>query len=173
MPMSIVSKPSTAILAVGLAVLTSLTAAATHGRDANAQLVDRGREMPAVDIEKRGKELRREIDKAYRGLVETGQLKNQGVGRNLITDVVARYIPPGTSFLQAEEILRAAGFAVEARVPNNYLPEAERYDERATIDNYVPMTIGKTSVTVLLRPRSANDYSVVQSIVAEVTRTLP
>lgn len=120
-----------------------------------------------------GKKLRGDVDRAYDTLVAAGKLRNQGAGRNYITDVVAPYIPAGTPFDRAEAILRAAGFDIQPRLPNRFLPDEEKYDERAVIDQYRPAAIGKTSVVVALRPRAPNDYSVVSTLVAEIVRTLP
>jgi hypothetical protein len=126
-----------------------------------------------ADPERLGKQLRKDIDRAYKSFVETGKLKNQGTGRNYITDVVTRYIPVGSSFERAEEILRAGGFEIQPRIPNRYLPEVEKYDERALIEHYQPTVLGKTSVVILLRPPSPNDYSVIKNLVAEIVRTFP
>jgi len=128
---------------------------------------------PAVDVKVLGEGLRGEIDAAYKTLERTGAIKNQGAGRNFITHVAVRYIPGGTPFEEAEGILRAAGFDIQPRTPNRFLPEPQKYDVRATIDQYASMPLGKTSVTVCLRPRSPNDYSVVQSLTAEITRSFP
>ena len=125
------------------------------------------------ELELRGKQLRAEIDSAYKKLSDARAIKNQGMGRNFITDVVIKYIPVGTSFDDAETILRAAGFTIQPRLPNPYLSDAEKYDERATIDQYVPTPFGKTSVDISLRPRGPDDYSTVQNITAEITRTFP
>ena len=125
------------------------------------------------ELELRGKQLRAEIDSTYNKLSAARAIKNQGMGRNFITDVVIKYIPIGTSFDDAEAILRAAGFTIQPRVPNPYLPDDEKYDERATIDQYVRTPFGKTSIDVSLRPRGPGDYSTVKSITAEITRTFP
>lgn len=122
--------------------------------------------------EVRGRQLRAEIDATYKKLVKDRQLKPQGRGRNFITDVVMKYIPVGMSFEHAETILRAAGFTILPRTPNPHLPEAEKYDERAVIERYVPTTLGKTTVTVSLRPRGFDDYSTVQAVSAEITKTV-
>jgi hypothetical protein len=120
-----------------------------------------------------GKELRAAIDAAYQKLDNARAIKNSGMGRNFITDTVVKYIPPGTPFDDAEEILRAAGFTIQPRIPNRFLPPPEKFDARATIENYVPTFFGKTSVDVSLRPRGENDYSVVQSLEAEISRVFP
>src|SRR5256885_15403380 len=64
--------------------------------------------MDERDPAQLGKMLRTDLDRAYRALVDTGKLRNQGTGRNYVSDVFLAYIPVGSSFERAEEILRAA-----------------------------------------------------------------
>jgi len=123
--------------------------------------------------EARGRELRAEIDRTYRKLDEARAIKNDGMGRNFITDVVTKYIPPGTSFADAEAILRSAGFAINARGANRFLQAPDKYDTRATIESYAWSFPARTSIHVSLRPRGPDDYSVVESLSAEITRSLP
>jgi len=129
---------------------------------------------PTTDEAARGRQLRAEIDDVYKKLSAANAIKNNGRGRNLITDVVKKYIPVGTSFDQAEAVLRAAGFAVPPHRPNPHVTDGNplQYIVAATIDHYVPTYFGKTSIEVDLYPRAPNDYSVVQDITAEITRTL-
>lgn len=122
------------------------------------------------DLELQGKQLRSEIDSTYKKLTDSNLIKNSGMGRNFITDIVSKYIRVGMSFDDAETILRAAGFTIQPRIPNRYLSDVEKYDERAVIEQYAPTPFGKTIVSVSLRPRGPDDYSVVQNVSAEITR---
>jgi len=120
----------------------------------------------------RGKELRADIDRTYRTMQEAHAIKHDGTGRNFITDVVTKYIPPRTSFDEAEAILRAAGLTVYPRTPN-ILPPPEKYEVWATIENYdrwrTLFCPCSTAVNVRLRQESPYDYSVVQSLEASIT----
>ncbi len=120
------------------------------------------------DIEARGKQLRIAIDLAYKKLSDEHAIMF-GVS---ITDTVVKYIPDGSSFDEAEAILRAAGFKVYPHQPNPNLPERDpnKYAVFATIDQYVSTLACKISVNVVLRPRRADDYSVVQKIAATIQR---
>jgi hypothetical protein len=64
--------------------------------------------MTADDVQQRGKQLRAEIEKRYQELLQNNTLKQS----NPINDVVTKYIHPGTSFDDAEQVLRDAGFKV-------------------------------------------------------------
>ena len=90
-----------------------------------------------------------------------------GNGRNIITDIVIKYIPIGTSFDDAEAILRAAGFKVSPREQNPIFHDL--YEVNAVIDQYVTALFGNTSINVVLRPKNKDDWSAVQSLEAEIT----
>ena len=70
-----------------------------------------GRQMSPNELVQRGKELRNEIDSVYQTLKTEKKLSGRGTD---ISDHVRKYIPPGSSFDDAEEILRSAGFSVLA-----------------------------------------------------------
>jgi len=61
------------------------------------------------DQQSRGKTLRVEIEKLYADMTAHGTLKPEGHGRNFITDKITKYVPVGSSFEDAEAVLRAAG----------------------------------------------------------------
>ena len=78
-------------------------------------------EMVSSEIMKQGAQLRQDIERAYRKARSKNTLK-PGATRGLdITGVVERWIPVGTSFEDAEAILKAAHFEVEAR-PSEAMP---------------------------------------------------
>ena len=88
-----------ALLIVALASHASLaTPAEIHKREATTGQRQSMDEKEAMQL---GKKLRGDVDRAYDTLVAAGKLRNQGAGRNYITDVVAPYIPAGTPFDRA------------------------------------------------------------------------
>lgn len=73
--------------------------------------------MSASDVEQRGKQLRAELERTYRDPKDTRKL-GKGVGPGIdVSSIVAKYIPIGTSFDEAEQVLQAAGFHMAARPP--------------------------------------------------------
>jgi hypothetical protein len=107
------------------------------------------------DHDKRGKELRHAIDDAYTALSRSNSIKSLGNGSNLITDVVLTYVPIGTSFDDAEAILRAAGFKVGPRGKNPVVRDF--YETSAEIAEYAPTLFGRTSVYVSLQRKRVID----------------
>jgi hypothetical protein len=120
------------------------------------------------ELAQRGKQLRKAIDEVYEKLADAKTLKSMGNGRNIITDVVIKYIPIGISFDDAEAILRAAGFKVGPRGRNPIFHDL--YEVDAVIDQYVPTLFGNTSIDVSLEPTSSNDWHTVKNITAEIIR---
>jgi hypothetical protein len=127
----------------------------------------------AVQLATRGTQLRQEIDTVYRELDKAGQIKNNGMGRNFITHVVIKYVPVGISFEDAEAILKSAGFTIRPRIPNRMLPKDMQHDKTAIIDPYGYVPFAKQTVSVALRPKAPDDYSVVTDVSSEITRTSP
>jgi len=169
---------TTAVLTVAIGIMLNVVlpvSARETGIEASAASEREKSVEGSKQLVDRGRQLRLDIDRTYKKLSEEGAIKNQGMGRNFITDVVTKYIPLGTSFDDAEAILRAAGFTVYPRIPNPRISDLypEKHDVIATIDQYVPTPFGKTSVDVALRPRAPGDYSVVQNVTAEITRIFP
>lgn len=102
-----------------------------------------------------GKNLRLAIDEAYRRLADT-----KALGRlNMITSLVAKFIPPGTGFEKAEAILVSAGFELGLRAPNPRRPNDIWVI--FSIDQYRPTFFGKTSVGVMLKPLNTGDWKTV------------
>jgi len=136
-------------------------------REATAEM------MKLKELELRGEQLRKAIDETYKKLDDIKELKNMGGGYNIITDVVVKYIPIGTSFDDAEEILQAAGFKVGKR----YLdPLLFRHNGTQTIGSYskinnykqlIPL-FSNTSVGVLLEPKNKDDWSTVHNLEADI-----
>lgn len=83
-------------------------------------------EMVSSEIMKQGTQLRQDIERAYRKARSKNTLK-PGATRGLdIAEVVERWIPVGTSFEDAEAILRAANFKVEER-PSEATPSTSPF----------------------------------------------
>ena len=75
------------------------------------------------DLQQRGKKLRTSIEDLYHMLVR----KHGLLARNDISDLVELYIPSGTSFADAETILRSAGFAFGIPKLNSPAPSLHAY----------------------------------------------
>lgn len=167
------ARPRKVLAAIALFGFTPLCSSGGTGINEHEAKNARRATMEEQDVLQLGEKLRSDVDRAYRAFVDAGRLKNQGSGRNYISEVFEPYIRAGTSFDRAEQILRAAGFEIKPRAPNRFLPEADKYDEIAIIEHYQPTMMGKTSIVVSMRPQRPNDYSAVSQLVAEIVRTMP
>ncbi|NIF39486.1 hypothetical protein F3J14_00910 [Burkholderia sp. Tr-862] len=126
---------------------------------------------PRQDLEIRGKRFRTEIDKAYQKLPKSGPTQEIEEAGD-ITWLAVRYIPVGSSFDDAEVILRAAGFSVRPRPgPNQPGKLPHRYDVVARIEQYrTTLFFSRTDVYVLLSPKAPGDfYDGVSAIFASFT----
>jgi hypothetical protein len=152
---------------LGLLVACSLTSKAGNINQLEKQ------QMTTSHLVQRGKQLRADIDTSYQKLVDTKTLKVQGQGVNLITDMVIKYIPIGTSFDDAKEILRAAGFTVEPPSKNPLYPdESDEYQVAASIDGYqTQLFFSKTSIDVYMYPQSPTNFGTIKRIKAYITKT--
>lgn len=115
---------------------------------------------PRQDLEVLGKRFRIEIDKAYQKVPKSGSIEAIDKAGD-ITWLTVRYIPLGSSFDDAEVILRAAGFAVGARPgPNQPGNRPHRYDVVARIEQYccTSSLFSRTDVFVLLSPKAPGDF---------------
>ena len=104
---------------------------------------------PRQDLDVLGKKFRVEIDKAYQKVPKSGSTQEIDKAGD-ITWLAVRYIPLGSSFDDAEVILRAAGFAVGARPgPNQPGNRPHRYDVVARIEQYrTSLLFSRTDVFV-------------------------
>ncbi len=132
------------------------------------------------NLEERGKQLRAAIDQTYKKMSEAHAIKAMPHSdENDLTSVVVQYIPLGTSFDDAEKILRSAGFKVGPRpstnspgIPGDNTPKIQ--DERitksviATIDPYSSFLDGKITIGVFLTPESPTDFTKVSKIHAGI-----
>ena len=117
-----------------------------------------------------GRDLRSEIAKQYEELRKSGELRINQQG-NDITDIVRRYIDVGTSFDEAEKILRNASFKVLARPGRNAISDRpDRYNVYASSEEIIRSNVFGygVNVAVLLRPESPDDYSKITFLFAYI-----
>jgi hypothetical protein len=150
-----------------LSMLVSLMSIPPEARAAD---VPAARSADVSELARRGAALRHGIESRYADLKARHALKPFGRGRNYITDLVAEFLPPGTSFDDAEAILRAAGCQV-VRPPAGRDP-ARAQDFNDDVMGLLPLdqsfpSAAKASIS--LSPRSPGDYGVVERVVADIT----
>jgi len=112
--------------------------------------------MSPNELVQRGKELRNEIDSVYQTLKAEKKLSGRGTD---ISDRVRKYIPPGTSFDDAEEILRSAGFDVSSRPSSN---TTDNRPDRYSVVGFLKLDgwLGfKIQAIASLTPKGPGDYS--------------
>jgi hypothetical protein len=139
--------------------------------------------IPA-ELKQRGEELRTAIDEAYHQSQEAfrkeldaynRRLSNavpypKGNMREAIRGACLRFIPIGTSFDDAERVLRAAGFRVRVRPgPNPPSRYSDRYDVIASIMGYDQGLFYRYDLFIDLVPTSAGDYSNIADITVDVS----
>jgi hypothetical protein len=121
------------------------------------------------EIERRGAELRAALEANYKKLVELKQL--HGGGDTDATDVVIQYIPVGTKFSEAQDVLQAAGFRIEPHPNLNETTNPNRsrdwYAVLANVSPFASKFPFRVDLTVALLPKAPRDYT----DVAEVTAT--
>jgi hypothetical protein len=125
-----------------------------------------------IDLDARGRQLGRDIHQLYSTLKRTNTLRIIP-HINDICDFIARYVPEGTSFDDAERILRAAGLTVYPR-PGLDAPgkREDRFDVIATMALPGSM-ISSVELMVAMRPKSPDDYSTVSKIWATISVLFP
>jgi len=114
---------------------------------------------PALDaFSQQGKKLRADLEHVYRNSTEKAKSPLSGIDVSL---TVAKYIPIGTSFDDAERILKADGFRMGPRPPHHVqkdsivkYPEALRFAWSGGLDLDQTFLVSKTSVSVTLFPDS-------------------
>ena len=122
------------------------------------------RQVDSDELQKRAKELSAALQRTY-------QERAPGLGGRGtdITEAVQPYIPIGTSFRDAETILRNAGFTVVR--PNLSEPKNPKVDEnwqavRAEIAPFVQGSFFRVTAFVWLFPKSPGDYTSVAKLSA-------
>jgi len=117
------------------------------------------------ELRRRGKELRNEIRSVYKTLKAEQKITARGTD---ISDSVRKYIPPGSSFDDAEEILRAAGFDVSSRPLSDTMSNApDRYSVGADLKLKGSFPF-KIQAIVSLTPKAPGDYSEVSAVSAGI-----
>lgn len=106
----------------------------------------------------RGQQLRAAIDRRYREMSDSHSITGNAVQ---ITDVLLKYIPEGTSYLEALRTLMAAGFLVNRHSPHQDVGE---YSLRSTC---------QTDVSVALYWDGPTDSGVVQNVNGRIHVTCP
>src|SRR2546426_8955768 len=128
-------------------------------------------QMTSDNLEQRGKQLRTEIELVYKQL-KSGKKLQVGIKGNDIGEIVKKYVPIGTSFDDAENILRFAGFTVHPRPAADAAGNRpDKYLVYATIDSLDKGFIWKVEVIVSLSPKAPGDYSDVSKISASLFYT--
>jgi hypothetical protein len=130
--------------------------------------------LSADDLERRGKELRAELQRTYESLRAARKLSGGGTD---MTDAVLPYIQTGMSFSDAETILRNAGFLVEPHPDLNSASNPHKprdwYAVVAVIDPFDAGFMRKVSLYVSLLPASSGDYSSVAKVSATIFTSMP
>jgi hypothetical protein len=118
--------------------------------------------------DERGKQLQRDIQELYSTLQRSNSLRASPLV-NDVSDLIAGYIPEGTSFDDAERMLRSAGFTVYPR-PGPDVPgeRKDKFDVFAHVLLPGPW-MSSNELAVSLRPKSPGDYSTVRKIWAAIT----
>jgi hypothetical protein len=167
----LVSFPSMPVVAESASsTLTSATLEETIHKEKYA--------VATESLELRGKQLRMAIEQDYQRLEESKTI-NSKTGSD-ITAAVVRYIPMGTSFDDAEQILRSAGFdvgsrfgpkspAIGFRLPN------QRYVLTARINSLHGslFSLRTVSVIVFLAPDNPDIYEKVVGVSASILLSYP
>jgi hypothetical protein len=126
--------------------------------------------MTSTSLDDRGRHLRADVVAKYRELKAAGALKGKEAMKGVdITPVILRYIPVGTSFHDAESILRAGGSKLEAEPK-----PSESGDVVASLDLPAP-ALGFVGVkcVVSLTPKAPDDYSAVGKVVGGIILLYP
>ncbi len=115
---------------------------------------------PPNSLEIRGQALRKDIDAAYRKLVKA-DIRIQGAN---ISETFVLHIPVGTSFDDAETILKAAGFFVSRRPNESDLFNNDGYTIHANINPYVQHLVSRDILFVQLISAKKYEFKTVQRV---------
>jgi hypothetical protein len=121
--------------------------------------------MVTESLEQRGKQLRVALEQAYQKMVDEKTLSARPMAGNEVTDVVVRYIPIGTTFDDAESILRSAGFSVDSR-PSASTDINLHGDVVGAIIPFAQKFISSVNLYVRLSPAVLGDFSKVSKVYA-------
>jgi len=122
--------------------------------------------MTSDDTVRLGNELRANLEREYARLTDTKTL-NMGVKGNDVADIIEKYISIGTTFAEAENLLRSAGFTVDPRPSKN--PPGNRPDRFAVsgrINSLFDVLFIKVEIIVVMTPPAPGDFSAIAGISA-------
>ena len=124
--------------------------------------------MEVSKVELRGHELRKDIIAAYKA-AKGSRWPRKGLD---VTDLVTKYIPVGSSFEDAEAILRSAGCEVRRLFPGDNRTGSVGYDDAVggsfALERRFPSA---TEFLALLMPKAPGDYSVIDKVEAVISVT--
>lgn len=117
-------------------------------------------------------DLRREIVASY----ELTKKDPRKIADEKITLVIKKYIPKGTSFERAENLLRETGFTIDMDPFNYPKRTGERHDStvailRGFIKSWVPLP--SVNLVVRLTPKERDDFDFVFGVEAKFDPILP
>jgi hypothetical protein len=158
-----------ALVAIGIWAALGMPGTSLSGSEialTREQLQERSR---LKDLMKRGKILRKIIDEEYYKMAEADSISSAPDPASILTDIFLAHIPIGSSFDDAEEVLRAAGFKVGPRCPGQAL--GKKPCSRAMIEPYIYGTDSYVTIKVLLEPSNPEDWRQVAAATALIFRS--
>ncbi len=167
-----------ALLATALVVVGSagLSGCSEVGKGVEDQQINAPAAAVEQALDKRGRQLRVAIDEAYQLYKkerDSGVKPKDNFGD--ISDLILRFIPIGSTFDDAERILRAAGCYVGPRGATTlYGTDYKgRFDVQAGISHIEKMFFGRADLFIHLTPPKEGDYRVIVRVWASfATSTL-
>lgn len=135
---------------------------------ARADAVDRRNQISALDFQQRGARLRLELEHAYQDLRRTGEFKSAG---NDVSPIVKKYVPVGTSFVDAQTTLRSSGFEIDPSPPREPPKNASPLWRFAIFATLVLAQRGVSRITVettLLPKTPEADHNTVNGVHAAI-----
>jgi hypothetical protein len=124
--------------------------------------------MSTADIRQRGVSLRDQLSAACSTLINKGEVSAEG---NDLSGIVSAYIPVGTSFSDAENILRAAGFEVGPKPKSDFIPKS--YAVVGVITTFNNTAPERFDLYVDLYPKVPYLFTFVDSLTASFYVSLP
>jgi hypothetical protein len=112
-------------------------------------------------ISQKGIELHREIEAVYADLSARHAVKQD----NDVTAIVQKYIPSGTTFEEAERVLKAAGCQVSIE-PYTGIVATDEQKRRSHVD--ARLDVNGLTFFVMLYPPRPNEYSVITNLSASL-----
>jgi hypothetical protein len=130
-------------------------------------------QQPSI-LDQQGKQLRADIEKAYRELDSQKKLTGAPEGTD-ITEVIQKYLTPGMSFDVAVMLLRSAGFKVDLELHPGLHPEVNHPGKDSVIASINPLDYGfPWSVAVVtLEPIKPGDYTTIRHASGTIYLTMP